>query len=602
MQRFPGLIQDNAGNSLALPTITVFTGTGTSTGSGGTLATIYSDNSRTALANPFTGNVDGTYEFYAQDGRYTVVPTKTLYAISTVPTSDAVLYDGPSLTVLNVKDYGAKGDGVTDDSLAIQTALNVARTTAETVFIPAGIYRIVTGLTTLGGQKIVGAGRPYTRLAYAGAGGSLLTIQAAGYLHTFISDLTLTNKGSGTTTAVDVSYTFVHLDRVTIGSGPVAGENAFTNGLRFNAIGGGRTFHNTVRDCYFNGNTAIGVLLSSTDYTYIEDCRFDNNPIGVQIITGVGNRITGGSIQGDFAVNGANWVGIDVVGDAGTGDATGTLIIGVGFELDRFGNAGASGAVAVRLGNGTGNALNTTIESNWINGVGVVGTTGIKVIATAKVGGLAIRDNRFNTITTGIAVPTGGLAELSLGRNTNTGVANMVTVNAIGTARNDYQALYGPSAPVVLGYQTPIRGGQSAASAVESRLIEFNTVNGQPSVYIAGDADITQFGGPIASKETTLPYSASITPTAGTGNTFIITATNGTAFTINAPTGSTNFQDIKFIIKNTSGGALGVITWNAVFKLAAFTSPATGFNRSITYHFDGTNWIEVARTTVDVPN
>src|SRR5208282_4669533 len=35
------------------------------TGSGGTLATIYSDSNRTALSSPFTAASDGSYFFYA---------------------------------------------------------------------------------------------------------------------------------------------------------------------------------------------------------------------------------------------------------------------------------------------------------------------------------------------------------------------------------------------------------------------------------------------------------------------------------------------------------------------------------------------------------
>ena len=46
----------------------------------------------------------------------------------------------------NVKAYGAKGDGVTDDYAAIQTVINLARTNHGTVFFPAGRYEIKTAL------------------------------------------------------------------------------------------------------------------------------------------------------------------------------------------------------------------------------------------------------------------------------------------------------------------------------------------------------------------------------------------------------------------------------------------------------------------------
>lgn len=46
-----------------------------------------------------------------------------------------------NLEIINVKDYGAVGDGLIDDTVALQTALRKGRT-SKPVFIPAGTYRI----------------------------------------------------------------------------------------------------------------------------------------------------------------------------------------------------------------------------------------------------------------------------------------------------------------------------------------------------------------------------------------------------------------------------------------------------------------------------
>jgi hypothetical protein len=49
--------------------------------------------------------------------------------------------------VLNVKDFGATGNGSTDDTAAIQAALNATPSQGAVVFFPAGTYRVTATLT-----------------------------------------------------------------------------------------------------------------------------------------------------------------------------------------------------------------------------------------------------------------------------------------------------------------------------------------------------------------------------------------------------------------------------------------------------------------------
>jgi hypothetical protein len=58
-------------------------------------------------------------------------------------------------SVINVKDYGAVGDGVTDDTVAVQSVANIAKTIKKSIFIPNGIFLIdntieVSGLEIFG--------------------------------------------------------------------------------------------------------------------------------------------------------------------------------------------------------------------------------------------------------------------------------------------------------------------------------------------------------------------------------------------------------------------------------------------------------------------
>jgi len=61
--------------------------------------------------------------------------------------------------VINVKDFGAVGDGVADDTAAIQAALNHAQSVGKTCYIPSGRYLITSKLTISGNNlSIIGDG------------------------------------------------------------------------------------------------------------------------------------------------------------------------------------------------------------------------------------------------------------------------------------------------------------------------------------------------------------------------------------------------------------------------------------------------------------
>jgi hypothetical protein len=61
-------------------------------------------------------------------------------------------------TVLNVKKYGAFGNGSTDDTAAIQTAIDALPEAGGQVFIPSGTYVISSSLVLAEGVQLVGTG------------------------------------------------------------------------------------------------------------------------------------------------------------------------------------------------------------------------------------------------------------------------------------------------------------------------------------------------------------------------------------------------------------------------------------------------------------
>ena len=54
----------------------------------------------------------------------------------------------PGARLFNVKDYGAKGDALTDDTAAVESALAAASSAGGgVVYMPAGFYKITRALS-----------------------------------------------------------------------------------------------------------------------------------------------------------------------------------------------------------------------------------------------------------------------------------------------------------------------------------------------------------------------------------------------------------------------------------------------------------------------
>lgn len=113
---------------------------------------------------------------------------------------------GPFPSWANVKrDYGAVGDGVTDDTAALQRAINDLGQTGKpsTLYLPPGTYKITATLRLNGnsfgsgfwGIGIVGDAPSNTKIAWAGPAGSAMLLQDGGY-NVRYSRITWDGKGT----------------------------------------------------------------------------------------------------------------------------------------------------------------------------------------------------------------------------------------------------------------------------------------------------------------------------------------------------------------------------------------------------------------------
>ena len=95
-----------------------------------------------------------------------------------VGVATATRFDGETNGLVNVKTYGAVGDGTTDDRAAIQSAIN----SAKTVFFPAGSYRVGAALTVWeSNSALIGhESLPTIKVVGTGYSGPVVSVQSAG--------------------------------------------------------------------------------------------------------------------------------------------------------------------------------------------------------------------------------------------------------------------------------------------------------------------------------------------------------------------------------------------------------------------------------------
>lgn len=236
--------------------------------------------------------------------------------------------------LVNVKTYGVVGDGVTDDTAALQSALNVG----GPLYMPAGTYKITsTLLFKVSGTTLKGAGQNKTIISYTGSTSTIksntpttttllwcrledmeilapsntanIVVDWAGMQFGRISNVWIAG-GSTTCTALNLSanwgitectYNIVsgcvlQLAKYCITLGDGANNNFITGcrcqpnvasgiGITMSATSAGRISCNTVISCgvEYPGNISNGVSLTNTDNTVIENVRFEG--LGTAITT-----------------------------------------------------------------------------------------------------------------------------------------------------------------------------------------------------------------------------------------------------------------------------------------------------------------------------
>lgn len=224
--------------------------------------------------------------------------------------ANAAAFSGYALRPwINVKEatYGAKGDGITDDSTAIQKAINDQQTSGGTVYLPPGTYLCDTQLVAAPGLS--GAWTNSTRpLLIRGAGMDAAVILAGSAFG--LSGLITSGTGGVSPNVAQVTLTDLTLDGNYSGAGGTVAQPASNAGALVNLPWPGTSATSTAENGRYHLFERVrfyrpsGYTFQPTNGAKLIGCEFS---VTGQPAASTTHYDTLGSGQGTAIVLGCTW-------------------------------------------------------------------------------------------------------------------------------------------------------------------------------------------------------------------------------------------------------------------------------------------------------
>jgi hypothetical protein len=272
----------------------------------------------------------------------------------------ADLADRFGKTFINVRDdYGARGDGSTDDTAALQAALNAAfagGTAQRRLVLPPGKFIVkgggLTGRNWMGGC-LQGSGRFATEIQNAD-GGPVFSLNGCQYMR--FEDMQLDGSGGGHTlfdldwdgtgTALQ-SNTFMNMMFSDAGvgvhiakSGFMGSENLFLTCFFSNLVSRGLQIDgfNALQQTVIGGDfqtCGIGINVNSGSCDVIDGVGFQQNGWDIQIDGASGNimTVTGCRTESPNFINNAGTQSMSIRGCNQTAPTRGLFYTGAGGQI-----------------------------------------------------------------------------------------------------------------------------------------------------------------------------------------------------------------------------------------------------------------------------
>jgi hypothetical protein len=215
--------------------------------------------------------------------------------------------------IFNVKDYGAIGDGTTDDTVAINAAITAAQVTGGTVFLPLGTYKTTDRLLITKTMQLVGAGWGSIIKADS-AVTRFLPILVQGVAYAAINGVVLRDfkvdgslKGQLDAGLITLNNAIdVLVDHVWVTGGGTPGESGTqgVNGIGTSAGAIGEIGSSgTIQHCLIEATTKSGVNTSTQTKNFtvrgnhVRSCTGNTNTPGIQCLGGINISIVGNYVS-----------------------------------------------------------------------------------------------------------------------------------------------------------------------------------------------------------------------------------------------------------------------------------------------------------------
>jgi len=190
-------------------------------------------------------------------------------------------YSNMRAGVYNVRDYGAAGDGSTDDTAAIQAALTACGSAGGgVVYLPTGTYIISTALTVSAATTVQGAGlgRSTIKAKSTHTGRGLYILNVAGVR---VADLTIDmNSGATANQAGETvqQAIYIHQSAASAVSATIERVELKNGHDRLLDMWSDQTtaLEMTVRDCYLHDCAGVGLVAYRTSHLDIRGNRLYN--------------------------------------------------------------------------------------------------------------------------------------------------------------------------------------------------------------------------------------------------------------------------------------------------------------------------------------